>query len=406
MKIVHVITALPADGAEMMLYRLIRASRGEGVEHAVISLSSEDTLAARIREAGAEVRILGMSKSLPEPRKLVQLVRWIDELEPDVVQTWLYHGDLMGGLAVTAVRAWRKKRLPLAWGIHHTDLRSSGSSRMTRWVTRACALLSNHVPDAIICCGEAARRAHVEGGYCAKKMIAVPNGFELDVFKPAPASHMALRENHGFAADAPVVGIMGRYHAVKDYPNFIAAVRRVRQALPQCRFVMAGNGLDDDNRELVELIRSEGVAHACRLLGPLKHPEALLAGLDVFCLSSRSEGLPTVIGEAMACETPCVATDVGDTAWLIGETGTVVPPRNADALAQALVDMLMLPRTRRAALGVAARERIDRVFSIEASWRRYEDIYLRISERRGSVDEASAPVAQVSANERHIGSGQ
>lgn len=394
MKIVHVITALPADGAEMLLYRLVRASRGSGVQHTVISLSSEDTLAARIREAGAEVRILGMRRSMPGPAKFMTLVRWLDELDPDVVQSWLYHGDLMGGLALHAMNAWRRlrgSRAPrpaLVWGIHHTDLRSTGSSRMTRWVTKACAMLSPRVPDAIVCCGEAAMRSHVQGGYCAEKMTVIPNGFELDVFRPMPLAREHLRRDLGFDADAPVVGIVGRYHAVKDYPNFIAAMRRVLDALPQCRFVMAGRGLDQDNGELVARLHHAGITHAGRLLGALEHPETMLAGLDVFCLSSRSEGLPTVVGEAMACRVPCVATDVGDTAWLIGETGTVVAPGNADALARALIDMLRIPSEERHRLGLAARERIERVFSIETSWRRYEETYVSMTnaQRRSTHD--------------------
>ncbi|WP_250536215.1 glycosyltransferase [Caballeronia sp. AZ10_KS36] len=381
MKIVHIITALPADGAEMLLYRLIRASRGTGVQHTVISLSSEDTLAARIREAGADVRILGMRRGVPGPRKFATLIRWLDELDPDVVQTWLYHGDLMGGLAVHAASAWRRMRglraprPALVWGIHHTDLRSTGSNRMTRWVTRACALLSARVPDSIICCGEAARRSHAHGGYYANKMMVIPNGFEADVFKPMPHARETLRRALGFDADAPVIGIVGRYHPVKDYPNFIAAMRRVLQGLPHCRFVMAGRGLDESNGELVAWLREAGVEHACRLLGALRDPQTTLAALDVFCLSSRSEGLPTVVGEAMACGVPCVATDVGDTKWLIGETGFVVPPQDADALADALVAMLTLSEETRAALGKAARERIDRQFSIDTTWRRYEETY-------------------------------
>jgi glycosyltransferase involved in cell wall biosynthesis len=152
-------------------------------------------------------------------------------------------------------------------------------------------------------------------------------------------------------------------------------MRIVIQTVPQCRFIMAGRGLDDDNRELVKLVRDAELEHACRLLGPLKQPATMVAGLDVFCLSSRSEGMPTVIGEAMACGVPCVGTDVGDTALLIGDTGTVVPPENPQALAGALIDMLTLPDEMRAKKGAAARDRIERLFSIEASWRGYKEVY-------------------------------
>lgn len=383
MKIVHVITALPADGAEMMLYRLIRASVRSGVQHTVISLSSEDTMAPRLREAGAEVRILGMKRGMPSPSKFGLLIKWLDELEPEIVQTWLYHGDLVGGLAVHAanclrtVRGAAGNRPALLWGVHHTDLRSTGSSRMTRWVTKACALLSSRVPDKIVCCGEAAKNSHVLGGYCATKMTVIPNGFELDVFTPLAGAREVLRDTLGIDRSALVVGIIGRYHPVKDYGNFIEAMRVVLQELPQCHFVMAGQGLDADNAELRTMIDAAGVRGACHLLGPLSAPQAMLAGLDVFCLSSRSEGLPTVIGEAMACEIPCVATDVGDTAWLMGDTGRAVAPENPQALARALTAMLSLSHEERTRHGAAARARIQTFFSIEASARLYEHTYLQ-----------------------------
>jgi len=380
-KIVHVITALPADGAEMMLYRLIRASSQAGIQHTVISLSSEDMMAPRLREAGAQVRILGMKRGVPSPAMFARLVTWLDELEPDVVQSWLYHGDLMGGLAVHAANGLRTllgsgaSRPALVWGIHHTDLRSTGSSAITRWVTTACALISSRVPDRIVCCGEAAMNSHVLGGYCARKMIVIPNGFELDVFGPLAGARDALRQSLGIDQHALVVGIVGRYHPVKDYGNFVAAMRIVLQALPHCHFVMAGQGLDPANRELGAMIGATGIGDACHLLGRRDDPQVLLAGLDVFCLSSRSEGLPTVIGEAMACEIPCVATDVGDTARLIGDTGELVPPENPQALARALTAMLTLSGEERAKRGVAARKRIQALFSMEASWRLYEQTY-------------------------------
>jgi glycosyltransferase involved in cell wall biosynthesis len=380
-KIVHVITALPADGAEMMLYRLIRASSQAGIQHTVISLSSEDTMAPRMREAGAQVRILGMKRGVPSPAMFGRLVTWLDELEPDVVQSWLYHGDLMGGLAVHVANGLRTlrgsgaSRPLLVWGIHHTDLLSTGSSRMTRWVTKACALISSRVPDRIVCCGEAAMSSHVLGGYCARKMIVIPNGFELDVFGPLAGAREALRQSLNIDRDALVVGIVGRYHPVKDYGNFIAAMRIVLEALPRCHFVMAGQGLHPANRELGGMIDAAGIGNACHLLGPRDDPQVLLAGLDVFCLSSRSEGLPTVIGEAMACEIPCVATDVGDTARLIGDTGELVPPENPRALARALTAMLTLSVEERASRGVAARKRIQALFSMEASWQLYEQTY-------------------------------
>jgi glycosyltransferase involved in cell wall biosynthesis len=381
-KIVHVITDLSVGGAETMLVRLIRTSPRDGPQHVVVSLSSEAPLAERLVALGVEVRVLGMGRGVPSARLFRRLVQWLDELQPDIVQTWMYHADLMGGLATYAaqmmrwLRGARIRRPALVWGIHHTDLRLTGSSGTTRWIARACALMSSRVPDVIVCCAESAMSSHRQAGYCAQRMTVIHNGIDLERFRANRVSRETLRRSLGIEANAPLVGIIGRYHPVKDYGTFIAAMRIVLDAMPQCRFVMAGEGLDPGNHELVALLDAARTSEACRLLGPQAEPEMLMAGLDVFCLSSRSEGLPTVIGEAMACEVPCVATDVGDTALLIGATGCLVPPEDPQALGCALCAMLNQSRAERAALGHTARSRILSLFSMEASWQRYEQTYI------------------------------
>jgi len=387
-KIVHVITDLAVGGAETMLVRLIRTSQREGLQHIVISLSREAPLADRLVELGVEVRVLGMRRGMPDIGTFRRLIRWLDELEPDVVQTWMYHADLMGGAATYGAQAARflrgahVKRPALLWGVHHTDLRLAGSARMTRWIARACALISSRIPDRIVCCAESAKASHRQGGYCAQRMTVIHNGIDLERFHANPRAREMLRRSLGIGALTPLVGIVGRYHPVKDYGTFIAAMRIVIDAMPECRFVMAGQGLDPSNDELAALLNAAGIAHACSLVGPQAEPQTLLAGLDVFCLSSSSEGLPTVIGEAMACEVPCVATDVGDTALLVGTTGRVVPPQDPEALGRALCSLLALPRDELTRLGHAARRRIQSHFSIEASWRRYEETYVEALGKR------------------------
>jgi glycosyltransferase involved in cell wall biosynthesis len=380
-KIVHIITTLNVGGAEMMLYRLIRESRRTGLQHIVISLSAESVLKDRLIELGVEVRVLGMRRGVPDPLLFGVLVAWLARIQPDIVQTWMYHADLLGGAATRAAGAWHaiagheRNRPALVWGIHHTDLLSVGSSRLTKWITRCCALVSSRLPDAIVCCAEAALTSHVGGGYCAERMKVVHNGFDLERFRPSKEARGELRSSLGLDDVVPLVGIMGRFNAVKDYDNFLSAARIVWQRIPSCRFVMAGPGLVSNNRELRSTIDASGIADACHLRGPCDDPQIFLAGLDVFCLSSRSEGLPTVIGEAMACEIPCAATDVGDTALLIGDTGKVVPPHNPDALANALLAIIELSAQDRAVLGRRARQRIAERFSMQASWRQYEEIY-------------------------------
>lgn len=140
------------------------------------------------------------------------------------------------------------RRPALLWGVHHTDLRLTGSSRATRWIARACALMSSRVPDMIVCCAESARSSHRQGGYCPQRMTVIHNGIDLELFRANPACRETLRRSIGIELNAPLVGIVGRYHPVKDYGTFVAAMRVVLDAMPQCRFVMAGQDWTRESR--------------------------------------------------------------------------------------------------------------------------------------------------------------
>ncbi|MDR5752719.1 MULTISPECIES: glycosyltransferase [unclassified Caballeronia] len=384
MRIVHITSGLSVGGAEMMLYRLIKTSQREGVQHTVISLSSVDMLGDRIRALGVEVKILGMSRSAPNPFLLFKLVQWILAYRPDVVQTWMYHADLFGGIAACMARwivRWRgvdAKRLTLAWGVHQTEFPPFSANKKLALIAKTCAVLSRYVPDLIVCCAEAAKRTHSAGGYCAPRMQVILNGFDLELFRPQARQRDPLRALLGVAADTPIVGIVGRVDPAKDHENFIAAIGKTSRAFPHCHYVMIGKGLDATNVELTSLIRKAKVADVCHLLGARDDVHRLIPFFDIFCLSSRSEGLPTVVGEAMACGVPCVATDVGDTATLIGATGKLVAKEDADALASGLIALLGLSDEARLELGMKARQRMQTHFSIDTSWRTYESAYERV----------------------------
>lgn len=381
MRIVHIISGLSVGGAEMMLYRMIQSAQKDGTEHTVISLSSVDMIGDRIRSLGVDVRLLGMQRGLPNPFLILKLIQWLVDLRPDIVQTWMYHADLFGGVAACLTRAILKWRMPsgnrlrLVWGVHQTEFPAISNNRKLGAVAKCCALLSSRVPDTIVCCAEAAMRTHIGGGYCMRRMQVIYNGFDVDLFKPGRRDEDPLRKLLSLDMHAPIVGIVGRDDPAKDYGNFVAAVAKVSPQWPGCHFVMIGKGLDENNTALRSLIEQAGVSRVCHLVGPRSDLHDLIPGFDLFCLSSRSEGLPTVVGEAMACGVPCVATDVGDTRLLVGETGRLVKKSDPDALATALLSMLGLPAERRQRLGLLARERIETHFSITASWLQYKRAY-------------------------------
>ncbi|MPW17412.1 glycosyltransferase [Paraburkholderia sp. CNPSo 3157] len=397
MKILHIISGLGVGGAETLLYRLINESHGGDTQHVVVSLSALDLMGDRMRALGVEVRILGMSRGAPQPHLIGRMIRWILEIQPDVVQTWMYHADLLGGVAARVAQAIMKlrdtnaPRLRLVWAIHQTSFPTFRNELRQRLVATCCAWMSAKIPDVIVCCAETARSSHADGGYCVSRMQVVRNGFDIDLFRPRDSARSDLRALLGIEQEALIVGIVGRYHPAKDYANFVAAIGSVSRRLPDCHYIMVGKGLDAENPDLRRLLADVGITEKCHLLGPRDNLHLLLPGFDVFCLSSRSEGFPTVVGEAMACAVPCVVTDVGDTALLVGKSGLIVPAEDASALAAALLSLLVEPEQDRRRRGQTARERIRTHFSIQSTWQNYQRLYAAV--QQGDCRCADSPVS-------------
>ena len=377
-RVVHVITGLSMGGAEMMLYRLLEAHQKQGeIASEVISLSSIGAVGERIQALGVPVRALGMRPALPNPLLLLRLARMLRQAGPDLVQTWMYHADLLGGLAarLAGIRA-------VAWGLHNTNLSPGGNKGTTIWTAWACARMSYVLPRGIVCCSEASRVVHAGLGYAAGKMIMIPNGFDTTMFNPDPEAAARIRAELGVVPDVPLVGIVARYHPLKDHANFIGAAAHVARQDDRARFLMVGPDIDADNIELTGLLERHGLRERALLLGRRDDTPAVMSALDVLVSSSVGEAFPLVLGEAMACGTICVATDVGDSRLIVGDTGAVAPPSDPEALGAGILAMLRLSPDERATRSEAGRRRIEVNFKIESVAGRYADYYDDLITRR------------------------
>ena len=379
-RILHIIVGLEAGGAELMMSRLIDRNHGRAeLEHRVISLTDIGPIGKELQLFGVTVYALGIRGVRGLPLGFWRLVRTIREERPDVVQTWMYHADFLGGLAAFV------NRRRIVWGVRATDVKSEGV-RKTVWLRRLCAVLSHWLPDKIICAAEASRRAHIDIGYDPSRMIVIPNGFDVPTLADTATNRASARARFGIAANELVVGTVGRFNPVKDYATFVEAAALIVRVLPQARFLMVGRGLDVDNPELMRWIRRAGITERTILLGERTDVLRCLAVMDVFCLSSRNEGFPNVVGEAMSAGLSCVVTDVGDAALLVGETGIVVPCANPSRLASGVLSLLHLAPQQRLDWGIAARRRIESHFTIEAVRIEYADIYRALSSDARRLD--------------------
>jgi glycosyltransferase involved in cell wall biosynthesis len=364
-KIVHVISGLGVGGAELMLKRLVIESlKSSSHKYSVISLTTEGEGAAELVSQGIEVRSLGMRSGFGGPIALYKLIKIFKRDRPDVVYTWMYYSDLLGGLA-----AFFCGIKDIIWGIRCTQIPQRSFS-VAGLIRKICSVLSFYLPRKIICCAEAARLAHVDLGYCAEKMIVIPNGFDLSVFKPSAALRNKTRKKLNVSERSLVVGIVGRFDPMKDFNNFIQAASLVSDELNDVKFLMIGRGLDKENTELMQWIEKTQCPNKFILIGETD-PHDLYAAMDLYCLSSKGEGFPNVVAEAMAMGIPCVVTDVGDAALIVGTSGLVVDPMDAYALYKGLISMLTLRSQELLLFGATARQLIENHYDIKVDQKKF-----------------------------------
>jgi glycosyltransferase involved in cell wall biosynthesis len=369
--IVHVITGLQTGGAEMMLYKLLsETSKDQNVQSRVISLMPDGPMGERIRELGVPVTTLDMRRGTLTLNGLHQLYRLLRREKPDVVQTWMYHADLIGGIV-----AWVAGVDHIVWNIRSSTLDPERDKQTTIWTAKLCAWLSSWLPDRIVTCAREAGRVHTELGYDASKMVVVPNGFGTEQYRPDEHRRAQIRDELNLQ-EKTVVGLVARYHPQKDHRTFVRAAARLVERVPDAHFVLCGTDITWENQELVGWIEKHGLRDSVSLLGRRDDVASVMTAFDVAVLSSATgEAFPNVVGEAMACGVPCVVTNVGDSADIVGDTGMAVPTKAPDKLAEACEQILTLPESERRTLGEKARDRVERKYSLSAVANRYLQIY-------------------------------
>ncbi|HJW27349.1 MAG TPA: glycosyltransferase [Rhodocyclaceae bacterium] len=376
-RILIVITGLQVGGAETMLFQLL-TRWSAALAPIVVSLTDVGRLGDELRRRGVRVEALGMNTTgfLPGLLKLYRLCR--DE-KPRAVFTWLYHADLVGGL-VARLAGCRT----IVWNVRNTVIPWGAARWHVHVAARLCAMLSWWLPRKILCCSTRAAAAHGKIGYRRQLFQILPNGFDADRFRPDPHARRNLCRELGIPDHCFVVGRIARFDPQKDYASFLAAAARLHSLLPDSRFVLVGKGVDGENSEICADIERLGLGGVVFLLGHRDDMPALIAGLDLMVSSSIAEAFPNILGEAMAAGVPCVATDVGDSAELLGECGTIVPPGEPAALAEACLEMLRCDRGVLRDLGMRARARVSERYDLSEIARRYEMLLLDVA--RGGAD--------------------
>jgi glycosyltransferase involved in cell wall biosynthesis len=369
-KILHLITDLNTGGAEISLYRLLAHLDRARFESQVVSLVRVGPVAEKIRGLGIPVRSLDLEAGRPTLAALFRLTGWLRGERPDLLQTWLYHADLLGLLAAKAAGVRR-----VAWNIRNSEMDLSRYRRLSGLVVRACARLSGW-PQAVISNSEAGRDFHARFGYHPRRWAVIPNGIDLEAYRPDPQARLEIRRELGLEARAVLIGQVARYDPMKGQELFLRAAGKLVRAGADVHFAMVGQEVTPDNPALAEVIRQEGLEGRVRLLSRREDTPRIYAALDILASPSVfGEGFPNVVAEAMACGVPCTVTDVGDSALLVGETGRVLRPGEPEALAAAWQELVSAGPGARQALGEAARQRVAERFSLEKTIAAYQELY-------------------------------
>jgi glycosyltransferase involved in cell wall biosynthesis/ubiquinone/menaquinone biosynthesis C-methylase UbiE len=392
-KVIHIIVGLYVGGAEMMLYKLLCATDREKFEPVVIALmgrGGQRDMIDAVEDLGIRVYTLDMDLSRPTPKTTLRawwkLQRVLRREKPDVIQGWMYHSNLAALLG----RQVRAQGAKLVWAIHNTRNESLFKTRLNRLFDNLGRRFS-HLPDGTIYVSQIGREQHQEAGYDISRSWVVPNGFDMEAFAPSIEARQSVREEIGVAPETLLIGLFSRWHPMKDHANFFQSAQLLASKHPDIHFVLAGAGIFEDNAELLQLVREAGVEEQTHFLGERQDMARLMAALDVMALSSsHGEAFPLVLGEAMSCGVPCVATDVGESSTIIGETGLVVPIKNPSALAEGIEHFIRATAEEKTKFSIAARQRIEENFSLQSVTRRYEEIYQLLLAEQSETPNADA----------------
>ncbi|MDF2939486.1 MAG: hypothetical protein K0R66_128 [Gammaproteobacteria bacterium] len=365
-KLVHIITSLSSGGAQVLLYNLLKNADHERFDIEVICLGKAGPIAENIEALPCKIHYLKTPKFFPLI-SFYQLVRILKLSRPDVVHTWMYHADLLGGLA--AKMAGIKK---IVWSIHHSD--ASNLKLSTRWVMKLCAKLSYYVPSAIIVTAKKAAEYHEHYGYQASKMSVIRNAIDPAAFLPNQAIRLDLRQKLGIADNELVFGVFARFHPQKGFKVLLEAFSQLN--FPS-KLVLAGAGIDLNNGALLKLIEQFDLSEKVILFGEVQNVAECLPFIDILvCSSISGETSPLILMEAMSCELPCIVTEVGDCAEIIGECGWSVKPNNVPQMLSVMNQVAALPVEQRQKLGRQARSRVVEHYHIKAMTEAYEKLYL------------------------------
>ena len=356
-KLAFLIRSLNYGGAQRQLVTLAKAVDKKYFDVTVLHFYSGGPVEKDLQDAGIKLICLEKQGRWELFSFFSRLVHHLKEIQPDIL-----HGYLVVPNLLTICLKPLFPSIPMIWGIRASNMDLNHYDWTARLTFQLQCLLSPFT-DLIILNSNAGKTYHLEHGFPANKMVVIPNGINTELFRPNSEARLKVRKEWGIAQDTILIGKVGRLDPMKDHPTFLKAAALLSQKQQNVKFVCIGKGEENYTAKLYKLTDELGISEKVIWAGARKDMPAVYNALDIATsTSSYGEGFPNVVGEAMACGIPCVVTDVGDSAWIVSDTGIVVPPKNPHTLTAGWISCLEINRDE---IGVKARERIVEHFSIE-----------------------------------------
>jgi glycosyltransferase involved in cell wall biosynthesis len=382
MRILLFLHGLGIGGAQRQFLQTARGLIDRGHEVALVTLLPGGDLTREVDERVERfvlfptVSRLGL-RILDAPRRLRERIA---DLHPEVVYSALYINNAI------AHRALLGSDLPLVWGLRNAQQKLGWKQELALRYGRRNA----PEVDLTISNSHAGHEIHERLGFRFRRHEVVPNGIDGERFRPDPAASAALRKQWRVPENTFLIGFVGRLTPNKDVPGFLRAAAAFSSEARRTRFVAVGDGDPPFVSRLHALARQLGLEEKLTWAGAHSDIAAVQGALDLFTSSSTVEGFPNVVGEAMACETPCVVTDVGDSARIVGEVGLVVPPHDPSALVEAWRRLYSASPQERRRYATGGRDRVIARFGLEACTARTEALLREVLEFRGLSRDSTA----------------
>ncbi|MAH97808.1 MAG: hypothetical protein CMA12_00455 [Euryarchaeota archaeon] len=325
MKILHIISGLNSGGAEGVLCRLVINDKRN--THYVVSLTNKGFYGKDLEKNKIFLKSLMIKKNIFIFIKFIQLVFLIRHIKPDVVQCWMYHAELFGGLA--AKLSGIKK---IFWNIRNSDLNPLWSKKSTIYLAKLCSFFSNSVPTKIISCSRKSTITHVHMGYKKNKILLIPNGFDDKKFTFKAQNYLNWREKLKISRKIVVFGFVGRWNSQKDFETLFKAFSNFLSENNNkkiFKLLLIGSQLNSSNKKFLRQIKKYNLNKHIIYLDETNRINEVINIIDIGIFSSKgNEGFPNVIAEKMLTRIPCIVSDVGDASIIVGNTGWVFKRRD------------------------------------------------------------------------------